>query len=243
MSDNQLQVIVRESNLEATKAQSILDQFQDYFKIAAEWEVKAKTIVVTDPSQKAEMKMAREARLFLKEKRVAVEAARKNLKEQALREGKAIDGIANILKALIVPIEEYLESQEKFVEIRAEAERKRIEAERLADEERKAEAGRIAREAVEREEQERIRKENESLKALQAERDRREAAERQKHEEELAAERKKGEEALQAEREKAEKAQAELLESEQNAACLAAILTYEVECPFCHNRFVPPITK
>jgi hypothetical protein len=42
------------------------------------------------------------------------------LKEQALREGKAVDGIANVLKALIVPLEEHLDKQERFVEIRAE---------------------------------------------------------------------------------------------------------------------------
>lgn len=36
--ENQLEVIVKESQLEATKAKFILDKFQDYFEIAAEWE-------------------------------------------------------------------------------------------------------------------------------------------------------------------------------------------------------------
>ena len=136
--ENQLQTIVQQSGLEKNKAEFILQQFQDYFKIAAEWEDKAKTIIVTDASQKSEMEMARVGRLFLREKRIAVEKARKNLKEQALREGKAIDGIANVLKALIVPIEEYLDKQEHFVEIKAkeEEERKRLEEEKKAEEER-----------------------------------------------------------------------------------------------------------
>lgn len=136
--ENQLQTIVQQSGLEKNKADFILKQFQDYFKIAAEWEDKAKTIIVTDASQKSEMEMARVGRLFLREKRIAVEKARKNLKEQALREGKAIDGIANVLKALIVPIEEYLDKQEHFVEIKAkeEAERIRLEEEKKAEEER-----------------------------------------------------------------------------------------------------------
>ena len=115
--ENQLQTIVQQSGLEKNKADFILKQFQDYFKIAAEWEDKAKTIIVTDASQKSEMEMARVGRLFLREKRIAVEKARKNLKEQALREGKAIDGIANVLKALIVPIEEYLDKQEHCHEL------------------------------------------------------------------------------------------------------------------------------
>jgi len=135
---NQLQVIVEESGLEKTKAQYLLDNFTDYFEIASKWEKNAKTIVVTDESQKDQMELARVGRLFLREKRISLEKARKKLKEQSLREGKAIDGIANVLKAVIVPIEEYLSKQEKFVEIQEEKKREalRIEAENKAEEER-----------------------------------------------------------------------------------------------------------
>ena len=137
---NQLQVIVRESGLSPIKSQYILTKFQDYFKIAAEWEEKARTIKVTNANQKVEMQMARTGRLFLKEKRVAIENARKELKEQSLRESKAIDGISNVLKALIEPIEEYLEKQEKFVELKEQAilEAERIEKEKILEEKRKA---------------------------------------------------------------------------------------------------------
>ena len=47
-TENQLQVIVQQSGLETTKAQYILDKFQDYFTIASEWETKAKAIKVTN---------------------------------------------------------------------------------------------------------------------------------------------------------------------------------------------------
>src|SRR3990167_2109330 len=97
--ENSLQVMVRDSGLEPTKAKYILDQFQNYFELADEWTAKAKTLVVTRHDQKAEMEMARTGRLFLREKRIAIENSRKKLKEEALREGKAIDGIANVLKA------------------------------------------------------------------------------------------------------------------------------------------------
>ena len=140
--ENQLSIIVKESGLEKTKAQVLLDNFSAYFQIAADWEKKAKAIVVSDETQTADMKMARVGRLFLREKRIAIEHTRKELKEQSLREGKAIDGIANVLKALIVPIEEYLDKQERYVEIKAyeEAERKRIEEEKKAEEKPKEEA-------------------------------------------------------------------------------------------------------
>lgn len=129
---NALVKIVGDSGLEQTKAQYILEKFQDHFKIAADWESKAKTIVVTSEAQTAEMKMAREGRLFLKQKRIEIEKSRKELKEQSLREGKAIDGIANVLKALIEPTEEYLERQEKFVELRIEKEKNELMRKRFA---------------------------------------------------------------------------------------------------------------
>jgi hypothetical protein len=56
---------------------------------------------------------------------------RKDLKEQSLREGKAIDGMANIIKALIIPIEEHLEKQEKFAEIKAAERMAKRHAERI----------------------------------------------------------------------------------------------------------------
>lgn len=116
--ENKLELIVKESGLEKSKAQVLLTNFSNYFEIAAEWEKKASELVVTDESQTTLMKMAKEARLFLKQKRVAIENTRKELKEQSLREGQTIDAIAKILKNLIEPIEGHFEKQEKFAEIR-----------------------------------------------------------------------------------------------------------------------------
>jgi len=189
VKENQLAIIVKESNLEPTKAKYILEKFTEYFDMADEWTIKARAIVVTKESQKAEMEMARTGRLFLKEKRVAVEKARKELKEQALREGKAIDGIANVLKALIVPIEEYLEQQERFVEIQQEKKEAamRLEIEKRMEEER------IAKEKADAEALEKARLENEKLKAEAVEREKKVAAERKKQDELLAKERAKSE--------------------------------------------------
>ena len=112
--------IINASGLEKTKAESILEKFQDYFYIAAQWELEARKINVTSAEQVDEMKKAREGRLLLKGKRGEIERTRKEQKEQSLREGKAIDGIANVLKALIEPIEEHLDKQERFVELQEE---------------------------------------------------------------------------------------------------------------------------
>lgn len=109
--------IVNESGLDKTKAQYLLDNFSKYFKLASEWEARAKTIKVTSADQTFDMKVAREGRKFLRDRRTDIEKARVSLKADALREGQTIDAIAKILKNLIVPIEEYLDVQEHFIEI------------------------------------------------------------------------------------------------------------------------------
>jgi len=218
---NQLMEIVEQSGLEKTKADYILENFTKYFSVAAEWEKRAKEIIVTDESQKEVMAMARIGRLALREKRITLEKERKKLKEQALREGKAIDGIANVLKALIVPIEEYLDKQEHFVEY------KKAEEERLAkiEAEKKAEEERIAKEKAEAEERERIRIENERLKKEAEEKEKQMKAEREEAEkkqreiEEAAiAERKKQEQILAKEKAKVEAERRAAQERERVAA-------------------------
>lgn len=215
--ENQLAVLINESNLEQTKAQYLLDNFSSYFQIAAEWEAKAKTINVTNETQTVDMQIARVGRLFLREKRIAIEKARKSLKEQVVREGKAIDGIANVLKALIVPIEEHLDHQENFVKLKheKEAEIKRIELEQRAIKDE-----RIAQEKLAAE-QERIRRENGRLKKEAEEKERKAIAERKKQEKLLAAERAKHETEREALEEKARlerEKQARKLKEEQQKA-------------------------
>lgn len=119
---NELTTIINQAGLAETQTQKLLNSFGNYFKNAQELANGAKSIVVDDESQTDLMTQARTQRLTLKNIRVEVEKTRKELKEQSLREGKAIDGISNVIKALIVPVEEHLEKQEKFAEIK-EAER------------------------------------------------------------------------------------------------------------------------
>jgi hypothetical protein len=262
-NDNKLELIIRDSGLDvqSPKAKALLEQFADYFEIAADWENRAKSIIVTDVGQAAEMKLAREGRLFLREKRIAIEKKRKELKEQSLREGKAIDGMANILKALIVPIEEYLERQECFIEIKAAE----IANQLRLDAERKAEAERITKEKAEAEERERIRLENEQLKkeaeqkekALHAERQKAEAqrrkqqaeldrqkadAERKQREAEESKRREiaKLEAARQAEQDRAE---ADRLKAEQERRALEARLRTLITCPYCGGKLYPDGSK
>lgn len=118
-ANKELTVVLQDSGLEVTKLESLLNTFGKSFAEAKELVESSKAIVVTEESQKVLTTKAKTQRLKLKNIRVDVEKTRKGLKEQSLREGKAIDGIANIIKALIVPAEEHLEQQEKFAELKA----------------------------------------------------------------------------------------------------------------------------
>lgn len=97
--------------------ENLKEIFNPFFDQAQQWKEKADGLVVSDSGQVELIKQAREARLALKNIRVDVEKKRKELKEESLRKGKAIDGMANVIKYLIQPIEKHLQDQEDFPKI------------------------------------------------------------------------------------------------------------------------------
>ena len=251
--DKEIVTVLEQSGLEKSQAETVLAGFKNFFEEVKRHELRAKSIVITDASQVAEIKEAREIRLELKNIRVHAEKVRIERKEFFLRGGKAIDGIANVLKALIIPLEDHLDKQEHFAERMEEERKERVNAERMLalqpyvldisvynlkdmtdgafevllktsktafesikDAEKRAEEERIAKEKADKEEQERIRLENEKMKVEAEAREKEIAKERAK----VDVERKKAEEAQRKEREAREKAEAELKakqESEERA--------------------------
>jgi hypothetical protein len=119
---NELTIVAKNSGLEQSKIGVLLAKFGQPFQDAMNIIDQAQGIQVTNENQKDEIEQAGFARKELKRLRCEVENTRKELKEQSLREGKAIDGMANVIKAVIVPVEEKLEEQEKFAQ-RAAAKR------------------------------------------------------------------------------------------------------------------------
>ena len=241
--DKEIVKVLESSGLEKSQAESVMVGFNTFFEEVKRYEQRAKSILVTDASQVAEIKEAREIRIELKNIRVHAEKVRVERKEFFLRGGKAIDGIANVLKALIIPLEDHLDKQEHFAERMEEERKERVNAERMLalqpyvidiavynlkdmtdgafevllrtsktafeatkDAEKKAVEEQVAREKADKEEQERIRLENEKLKKEAEAKEKAFAKERAKAE----VERKKIEEAQIKEREAKEKAEAEL---------------------------------
>jgi len=218
--------VIKANDLSVTKTKNILKEFQDYFSIAEEWEKKAKAIVVTDASQVADMKLARIGRLALKEKRVTIEKRRKALKSSLLREGKAIDGIANVLKAIIMPIEEHLDKQEHFVEKQEEAKQALI----AAEVEKRMNEERLTKEKEEHEKNAKLETENKKLREEQAELNRI-AAKKEAQVKTLLAEEATARLKAQRETNKA-KCIAEKKEKELKAE-IASLIT----CPKCGHKF------
>lgn len=118
----EFEIVPAEAGLDLTSKNALELAFSGFFSEAAKWKEQAATI--TDP------KLARTARLELKNLRVSAEKKRKELKEDSLRMGKAIDGANNILLATIVPIEKALEDIEKAEERRLAADKAKLVEER-----------------------------------------------------------------------------------------------------------------
>ena len=129
--DNKLIKIAQEQGLEENKIQDLMRNYGKAFAEARALVEGAMDIKVKDENDFEGMEKARERRLALRRVRIGVEDTRKSLKEQSLREGRAIDGAANIIKALVGPAEEYLLGQEKYAEELAKQHKITIEQERI----------------------------------------------------------------------------------------------------------------
>ncbi len=125
---DQLTVLTKNVNKETAVA--LRKAFEPYLVKAKGWEKEAKKIVVKDISQVEYMKKAKEYRLQIKKVRVAVEHKRKELKEESLKTGQTIDGLAKLFKDMVEPIEVHLKTQEDFAVNELRLKREKRESDR-----------------------------------------------------------------------------------------------------------------
>ena len=140
MKTNQLMKVATEVGLPHQKALLLLNEFKQFFEEIGKWEIEAFEIVVTDETQIDLIDEASMARKKVQRIRLNLEDSRVEQKRNALMEGKAIDGMANVIKAIIKPIEDHLYAQEHFVKIRddkIEMERREKAVRLLEEKERK----------------------------------------------------------------------------------------------------------
>ena len=99
------------SGLDTDGAASLRRAFSVHFASFQQLAAFAATVRQDEPDK------ARALRISLKNVRTASERTRKELKEDSLRRGKAIDGIQAVLEYELVPIEKAMESIEKAEEV------------------------------------------------------------------------------------------------------------------------------
>lgn len=122
--------LIEQNGIQVAPNRNIVDSFLNFFGEVRKWQTQAQALTITSIEQTSEMKIARQARLALKNIRVEVEHTRKRLKEDSLRTGQTIDAVAKILTNEIAPIEKHLEEQEKFAEIQEKKRKAQLRAAR-----------------------------------------------------------------------------------------------------------------
>ena len=108
----------------------IQSEFEQFIQLVNEWKKKVETLVVTDESQTDFMKMAKTGRLALRKVRTDADKKRKELKEEALQYGNAVQGVYKTIEDEIRPLEQHLLEQEKFVEYKEQARLEQVAEER-----------------------------------------------------------------------------------------------------------------
>lgn len=129
---NQIQLFIDQNAVDQDIAKSLEPIYSPLFQQVKEKEKEAQELVVTSVDDKEKIARARELRLFFRDIRTATEKKRKEMKEESLRKGQAIDGMANIIKKFIEPLEVHLQTQENFAAIQAEREKAEKLASRMA---------------------------------------------------------------------------------------------------------------
>lgn len=126
---------IQQYNIEPSRAAQIKQVFEPMVKTLEEFEVRYNEVVKMSEAEisKETCNAARRLRLDIAKVRINTEKARKIEKEEYLRAGKAIDGVANILKFAVVEKEEKLEKIEKHFEIEEQKRKEKLAEKRTAE--------------------------------------------------------------------------------------------------------------
>lgn len=138
MEGKNLAVLIKESGITETKTNIIAESLQMFFDEAQTWQNKVDSIIVTDVSQKLEMKNAREHRLEVRSKRLKAEeiikAKRLEIKNR-LADEVLIDKLwmnaGAMVSATLKNIEGKFEEKEKFADRWNAEQAEKMKAERL----------------------------------------------------------------------------------------------------------------
>jgi len=137
-NEKNLNALIINSGLTEQKTKEITENLSVFFGMASEWSEKINDIIITDPKQVREMKVARESRLMLRGYRLDAEKIIKE-KRDVLKEKMSDDILfdklllnANkMIKATFENLETKLHEKEKFAERWEAEEKSKLRSERI----------------------------------------------------------------------------------------------------------------
>ena len=129
----QLESLVLQTGLRKEKSDILVSSFALLEQEVETWNKRNETLIIKSIDDKASIELAKTAYKHIKALRLGIEAKRKELKEDSLREGKAIDLIAKSLASLVAPLEESLAEKAKFVQLYEAEQKKKLIYQRIED--------------------------------------------------------------------------------------------------------------
>ena len=117
--------VIRSSLVKPEDGKIIKGTYTRFFDEAHEWADKGLAITVTGEDQEAEMKIAHDYRMKIRNIRLDADKIRKAMKENSNRYNKAVQSVYNIVEAICKPAEDHLQLQEDYAKIK---EQERIDA-------------------------------------------------------------------------------------------------------------------
>lgn len=124
--------IIEETGLELSKSTAIQNAFGNFYAKIAEWKSELPSVTVTAYDQGDKILKARELRLEVRTARLEITKLHKELKADALKEGRAIDAVKNFALSELEPLEEAFKLNENYIAIQEELRLAKLREERMA---------------------------------------------------------------------------------------------------------------
>jgi hypothetical protein len=124
--------IIEETGLELSKSTAIQNAFGNFYSKIAEWKSELPSVTVTAYDQGDKILKARELRLEVRTARLEITKLHKELKADALKEGRAIDAVKNFALSELEPLEEAFKLNENYIAIQEELRLSKLREERMA---------------------------------------------------------------------------------------------------------------
>lgn len=123
--------IIEETGLELSKSTAIQNAFGNFYSKIAEWKSELPSVTVTAYDQGEKILKARELRLEVRTARLEITKLHKELKADALKEGRAIDAVKNFALSELEPLEEAFRLNENYIAIQEELRLSKLKSERM----------------------------------------------------------------------------------------------------------------